>query len=165
MQIPPLDIVFLAVIVLAAIRCTFRGFIREFMTMAAVLLGLILALLFAGILAVFLEQYIGNSMLNHVIAFLIIFIVVYLLLKIFETALRNLFDRLNLENLDKSLGFFLGIVEGLVIVTVMVYLMEVQQFFDFRTILDQSIIAAGVRAILPYTLETIQNGWSSMNNV
>lgn len=143
-----IDIVFTLVIILLAIRGAIRGFITEFMSWAAVLSGLILGVLFSGLLSLAVAKITRSSymMWNQLIAFLVIFIAVYVVVKLFENGIDKLVEKINLENLDRVLGFFLGIVEGFVVVMIIVFVLDVQPFSDTRSLLDNSLY---VKIILP----------------
>ena len=43
-----------------------------------------------------------------------------------------------MRGLDKSLGFFLGIAEGFLVVGLILFLLHSQRFFDIRPVLDAS---------------------------
>lgn len=144
-----LDIVCITIIVVAAIRCAFRGFIREVMSMAALIFGIVAAVFFSKAGAIIIDTYVGYSNWNQIIAFLVIFLVVYLVVKLLEGLLHRLFERIHLERLDRSLGFFLGLAEGAIVVILVVYLLKVQPLFDVSSVLDSSFVAGIVLDIVP----------------
>ena len=148
-KLHPMDIVFLVLIAAGAIRCAFKGFIGEIMSFAALILGIVGAVFFSKAGAIVIDTYVGFSNWNQIIAFLVIFILVYLLVKIIEKILHRILDRINLERLDRVLGFFLGLVEGGLAVVLIVYLMEVQPIFDLDSVLEKSAIASFVSELLP----------------
>lgn len=119
-----IDAIFGAIIVIAVIRCVMKGFVAEALSMAAVIVGILVAVVFAGQVAKLLDKMITPSPWNQLIAFLILFLVVYLIIKILQSALHNIFDKLHLDRLDKALGLFLGIVEGVLAVAVIIFLMN-----------------------------------------
>ena len=149
MKISPLDIVFIVILAGAAIRCTFRGFISEVLSMAALILGVLGAIFFSKAGATLIDGYIGVSRWNQIIAFLVIFVLVYLVIKLIEHLLRRILERINLEKLDRTLGFFLGLFEGILVVVLAVYLMKVQPIFDLDLLLEKSWIAGLVLEVLP----------------
>jgi membrane protein required for colicin V production len=145
-----LDIVFLIIVVFLALRAGFRGFVREFMSMAAVILGIALAVLFSGVAAVYVQPWIGSGTWSQVVSFLGLFLAVYLVVKVFENALNRLVERINLESLDRALGFFLGIAEGLLATFVLVLVFHLQPFIDMRDAINESIMAQFLLPLLPY---------------
>lgn len=150
MDLSGLDIVFLIIVVFLALRAGFRGFVREFMSMAAVILGIALAVLFSGVVAVYVQPWIGSGAWSQIVSFLGLFLVVYLVVKVFENALNRLVERINLESLDRALGFFLGIAEGLLVTFILVLVFHMQPFFDMREAINQSVIAQFLMPLLPY---------------
>lgn len=150
MELTGLDIVFLIIVVFAALRAGFRGFVREFMSMAAVFLGIAIAVLFSGVAAVYVQPWIGAGAWSQVVSFLGLFLVVYLLVKIFESALNRIIERINLESLDKALGFFLGIVEGLLVSFILLLVLQLQPLFDTRQMIADSTLARYLLPLLPY---------------
>lgn len=158
MDFSGLDIVFLVLIGFAAIRSGIRGFVHEFLSMAAVILGIAVAVLFSGLAAQWIQPYVGSGPWAQVIAFLGLFVVVYILVKLFENALDRLVERINLEGLDRALGFFLGIVEGIFLVFVLVLVLQLQPVFDADPILADSVIAPLLYPLLPYAQRVISAG-------
>ncbi len=144
-----LDYIFGGVIVILAIRGIFKGFITELLSMLAIILGIGSALLFSKKGVLVLERIWGQSGWNQVIAFLIIFIVVYIIIKLFENFLHSLFENLNLEKLDKALGFFLGVGEGFLLIVVVLFILNWQPFFDVSDLITNSFFAKFLLPLLP----------------
>lgn len=156
MPIAPLDIVFLVIVAISSIRTTLRGFVAEVMSVAAVVGGILAAVIFSGPLAAYIGAHYGGSVWNTVIAFLAVFLACYLVIKLFERALYRLVDAIHLDQLDRALGFFLGIAEGLLIVVVIVLVLELQPFFKLHATLQTSRVATIIMRLFP--LQPILNG-------
>src|SRR5574344_1574523 len=71
-----LDAIFLVIILLPAIICSIKGFIKEVFGMGALVLGIWAAALFYKLLTPFLSNYIHVQFLAIALSFLIIFLVV-----------------------------------------------------------------------------------------
>jgi membrane protein required for colicin V production len=153
MTFTTLDIIFSLIILFAAIRGSIRGFVKEVGSTASLILGIAAAVLFSGTGSRFLSQYIGDSVWTQLIAFLIIFIVVYLVVKLFENALSSLVERINLEKLDHALGLFIGTAEGLFFVFIILFLLNLQPFFDPAPITQDSFFVRMMEPLLPYAEE------------
>ncbi len=149
MQLSPLDIFFLAVVAVAALRSAYRGFVAEVMSVAALVVGIGAAVLLSGRAAALLAQKLGPSIWNKVIAFLVIFLLSYLVVKIIERALEGAVENLSLGGLDHALGFFLGIAEGLLVVAVMVLILQIQPFVKVDSALRASKIATLLMQLFP----------------
>ena len=79
-----IDIIFGILLIFAAMRSGIRGFVREFMSMAALILGIGSAVIFSGQVAIFVNEYVDAAAWSQVIAFLGLFLSVYLVVKIFK---------------------------------------------------------------------------------
>lgn len=136
-------------------RSGIRGFVREFMSMAALILGIGSAVIFSGQVAIFVNEYVDAAAWSQVIAFLGLFLSVYLVVKIFETALNRLVERINLDNLDHALGFFLGVAEGMLLIFVMLLLLQVQPFVSSEAVVRDSVFAEALLPLLPYASQLL----------
>ncbi len=158
MNIAAFDIVSLVILFILAVRATFRGFLTEIMAMASVIVGITVSVIFTHPVSVVLQKYIGNSFWNTIISFLGLFLITYLVIKIFENSLNTLIEKVHLEKLDQSLGFFLGLIEGFLLVVIIVFAINAQQFFDIHNLFDNSIAASVAEKIIPIGKKIIENG-------
>jgi membrane protein required for colicin V production len=144
-----IDIVFIALIVIFAIRCSLRGFIGEVMSMAAIVLGLGAAFfLYKNGAAYIAERFkIPGPVLSGILAFVIIFFVLFLVIKILGSILNGIVEGVNLGGADRLLGFLFGIIEGVVLVCLVLLVLSIQPLFDSGPLLKDSIFA---RYLLPY---------------
>ena len=99
--------------------------------------------------------YLGTTALTRVAAFLIIFIAVTIIAKIIERILKNILENLNLGGLDRILGLVFGLVEGILVVSVVVFLVRVQPFFDLQDFLASSKIASLLSGIIPANTDAL----------
>lgn len=157
MHVVAFDIVSLVVILIMAVRAVFRGFIDEFLSMAAVILGLAAALLFTGKVRVLVDKYIHSEFWSPVAAFLLLFLAVYIIVKILENALNSLIEKVQLEKLDQSLGFFLGVIEGCLVVVLIVFLLEIQPFVEIGSLFNDSIAYQAADKIIPLGKELLES--------
>lgn len=156
MDLNPIDIVFTLVLVTLTLRAAFRGFVREFMAVAALVLGIGGAALGAGVVALWLEQMLGASLWNHVIAFLGLFLLLYLVIKLTEGALDALVERIHLDSLDHALGLFFGGFEGLVAVFIIILLLQIQPLLELDSLMNGSIYVELLTPLLPYANSFMQ---------
>jgi membrane protein required for colicin V production len=160
-NIPYLDIVFLVLIVVLTIRVVVRGFVKEFLDMAALIGAAVVAIFLSGPLSLLLDKLFGKTGWNQIIAFLACFLIIYIIIKLLETAIHNLFDKLNLEKLDRALGFFLGLIESFLVVSILLLLLNWLKGFKFLNInalLAQSLIA---KILLPIIIPLASSFGSS----
>ena len=144
-----LDYLFGALLIAATVRCVLKGFVAEVIAVASIFGGIICGVLFSGVGAEQLTRLVGESPWNRVIAFLVIFLAVYLVLKISEGLLYRFLEALHLENLDRALGFFWGLLEGTVVCLVLLMILNAQPFLDAGPLVDESIFARTVYTVLP----------------
>ena len=147
--IVPIDIFFTAIILFMTIKAIFRGFIAEMMGIASIGMGIILGVLLSPVLGTFIGNNFGVSNWNRVIAFLVIFLASYLIIKIFENGLGALVDKIHLDKLDRALGLFFGIVEGIVIIIIVVFVIEVQPLIDTQKVEDESFYIQMIHRFMP----------------
>ncbi len=135
------DLVFFAVLIFFIIKVTVRGFIAEFFSKAAVIVGALIAVVFYKLLTPLITQLLGPKALSPIIAFLILFLSSYLVIKLVEVLLGSLFSSKSLKSLDRALGFFLGLIEGLLIIAILLMIITIQPFAEPGIVLDDSIFA------------------------
>ncbi len=156
MHVAAFDIVCLVIVLILAVRATFRGFIDEFMSIASLFLGLGVAVLFTGKASVFVNTYVHSSFWSPVIAFLVLFLVVYIIVKLFENALNSFTEKVHLEKLDQSLGFFLGILEGGIVIVILVFVLEIQPLFHTSALFRNSIAYRIANMVIPVGKELFE---------
>ncbi len=136
-----IDIIFLIILVISIIRVTVKGFIDEFFSKAAVIVGAIVAVLFYKLLSPAIASLLNDSFLSPVVSFLILFLATYLVIKLLQVLIGSLFENESLRNLDKALGSFLGLIEGILIIIIILMILNLQPFFDTNELLGNSIFA------------------------
>lgn len=141
MSFSTIDIIFASVILILVVRCTLRGFVEEFMSVAAITLGLIVAILLYPQGAVYVKTKMNIQVMPQVLAFAALFIGVFILVKIFEHILRDIVQRVQLGSVDRFLGILWGAVEGLLVVALAIFALSVQPLFDASPLLDKSMFA------------------------
>jgi membrane protein required for colicin V production len=149
MNFSALDIVFAALVFLLSLRALLRGFITELMSMASVTLGLLAAFVFHKPGAAFVAEkwFPANPVISDIIAVIALFIIVFVGVKILEHILNDIVSAVDLGGVDRIAGFFLGLAEGALLVTLLVWLISIQPLFDPRPLLETSVIA---RILLPF---------------
>ena len=146
----PIDIIFIAIILVFAIVSAIKGFINAIFNKLCWILGLIAAFLFYNMLSVPMMDFVKNQIASDILSFLVIFIAVFLFIKIIQTILSKVFDGEIMKGLDRSLGFFFGLVEGIVIVYVFIFLALKQPWFPKPEFLTSSIFVKMFEHIINY---------------
>jgi membrane protein required for colicin V production len=138
-----LDIIFAVLILLLTLRCFFKGLITEVMSMASLVLGLLVAFLFHKPAAAYVaERWLPDSrILADIIATAALFIIVFVAIKLLERIIQDIIQAVDLGGLDRFLGLIFGFVEGVLLVTLIVWLISIQPIFDPEPLLESSVIA------------------------
>ncbi len=157
MSFSAVDIFFFLIFVIFIIRGTFKGFVGELFGKLSFIIGILCAILLNGIVGGFILKKISNPYAARIIAFFIVFALVFTVLKLIQKLLENLFDGEILASLDRALGFFLGAAEGIAAVALVIYLMSVQSFFDFDSLLKDSFFFKMLSPLIKFSLESIKN--------
>ncbi|GHV49000.1 hypothetical protein AGMMS49546_39760 [Spirochaetia bacterium] len=142
-SLPVIDIIFIILMLLLVVRCSLRGFVMELMSMAAVVLGLLGAFLLYKNGGLFLrEKYFPTlKAIPEILAFLAIFLIIFVVVKIVEHILRDIIQRINFGGVDHFLGFIFGLVEGIILVSLILLALSVQPLFNEGPLLERSIFA------------------------
>lgn len=151
-----LDIVFAIIIVFLSVRGLIRGFLGEFFSIGSVVAGLGAAVFFSSALAGPVERTLGVSGWGQVISFLGLFLVTYLLMKFIERTLRRGMEGISLQNLDKALGFFLGLGEGIIVTGLLILVLRAQPLFDFTALLEGSLLARILSPLISIGAQTFK---------
>jgi membrane protein required for colicin V production len=138
-----IDIVFCVLIFIITVRAGLRGLIKEVMSMASAALGLIAAIVFFRRGAAFVRTKILSdvAVLPELIAFAAIAAIVFFAIKILEHILQDIISRIHLGGLDRALGLVFGLLEGLIVVWLIIFLINIQPLFSAESVLDSSVFA------------------------
>jgi membrane protein required for colicin V production len=149
MSVAVIDIVFLGLIAIFSLRCAVRGFVSEVLSMAALVFGLLTAIFFfrTGAQIVRNQFMPGVEVVPEIIAFIALFMIVFIVIKILELMLKGIIDGIRLGGVDRFLGFFFGIAEGIIVVCLFLFLISIQPFVDSEIILEKSLTA---KILLPF---------------
>ena len=149
-----LDIVFAIIAAFMLLRGLLRGALAELFSAGAIIAGIAAAVLFSASAGAMVEERFGYSGWGHIIAFLGLFLVTYVVMKILEKIVRSFVETVKLQNLDKALGFFLGLIEGIALVAVVIFILRLQPVFDVKSMLAGSLC---VRMIDPLVVFVLRN--------
>jgi len=148
-----LDIIALIVLLVAALRAMFKGFVKEFMAKAGILIGFLGALMFSSLLAGYLDDRFALGNWSNIISFILLFAAGFLLSQIAASTVRSVLEGLHLAFLDNILGFLLGLLEGAVLISFAVYILRLQTVLDVEMFLTHSRVVEFLEPIAPYGIE------------
>jgi len=141
MNIATIDIIFGSLVLILAVRCALKGFLDEFLSMAGIVLGVLAAVLLFKPGAAFVRDSLGWTVLPELIAFVALFLIVFIVVKIVEKLVGDIVEKVNLTGLDRAFGVLLGLVEGLLVVSVVLFILSIQPLFDPAALLERSLFA------------------------
>ncbi len=149
MSVAFIDIFFIIIIVLFSILVAIKGFVAEFFGKAAFGLAIISAVLFFDNLTPFIASLIPVPVIPIIVSFILIFSAVYIVLKFIQVITKKIFfSGPVMGGLDRSLGFILGLVEGVVICAFICVLMTIQPFLDLNSVLADSFFFAILQPLI-----------------
>ena len=96
-----------------------------------------------------------NETVSFILCFVLIFVVIFLIVKIIQTVFERIFDGEIMKGLDRSLGFFFGLVEGLVVIFVFVLILTYQPWFDCTKIFEGSLFIKLLSPLLDYSSQNL----------
>jgi membrane protein required for colicin V production len=144
-----IDVVFLVIIAIFAFRCAARGFIGELLSMAALIFGMLAAICFFRWGGQLIRSWFmpGVRVLPEVIAFVTFFLIVFITIKTIEITLKSIIEKIQLGGLDRMLGLLFGFVEGVIIVCLILFVINILPPVVSGHVLEKSLFA---RILLPF---------------
>jgi membrane protein required for colicin V production len=142
------DIVCGIIVLFMLLRGLLRGALAELFSLGAVIAGIAAAVIFSASIGVLVEEHLGLNGWGRIIAFMGLFLVTYIIMKIIKKLLKSFVDSVNLQNLDKALGFFMGLLEGLALVALLIFFLRLQPLFDVRGMLAGSLCVKIIHPLL-----------------
>jgi membrane protein required for colicin V production len=152
-----LDWILAAIVILIALRCLVRVFVKEAASIAGEIAGLACALLFYKKVGTFINSLIPLGNFAEFVGFFAAFLVGFIVVLIIGRLLREGLEAAHLERLDSFLGFIGGILEGAVVISVLLVLIQIQPLFDTRKILAESRIASIILPVIGPTVNATLN--------
>jgi membrane protein required for colicin V production len=148
LEISVIDVIFILLLILFVVRCYLKGFVSELFSMAAVVLGLLASLFFYKNGGEYLRSRFWPELklIPEVIAFISLFLIVFIVIKLLEIMLKGIINGVKLTGADRFLGIFFGMAEGIVVISLVVFVLRIQPLFDPSSILSESVFA---RLLLP----------------
>lgn len=152
-----IDVIFILVILIFAIVAMARGFIKAIFSKLCWILGLIFAFLFYKKLTAQMNSLVHNETISLILCFVLIFIVVFLIVKIIQVILEKVFGGEIMQGLDRALGFFFGLIEGVVFVLIFTFILLNQPWFDCSKLFEGSVIVHLLTPLLDLSNKGIKN--------
>jgi len=150
------DIAALVVMAVIGIRGLSRGFVREFLSKASYIIGLLAALMFAALLAEPIDAWLGIGKWSDIAAFIVLFAAGFGVTRMFSVTIRRVLEDLHLAFFDNILGAVLGILEGAIIISFIIFLLRLQTVLQVDSFITQSAVASFLEPIAPYSIDLVK---------
>ncbi len=141
-----LDIIFCIVLALLALRCFFKGIVYELMTKASILVSVLLAIIFYRVVGSLLSNLVQLGEFAPIAGFIVVALVVFLVMKLLHASIATIVEGLNIQSIDRILGLFLGLAEGIMLSSLVLIALKLQPVFDLSATFEGSLFA---RILLP----------------
>jgi len=136
-----LDTLLLVVILLCGILGVYWGLIRQILSVAGMIAGLVLASRYGERVADWLSSFIPNNTVVQVLGFVFVLIAVSAAVSLLATLLRRFVGLLFLGWLDHLLGGVLGLIQGMLLCTIILIVVAVFPTEVFANALANSRVA------------------------
>ncbi len=133
------DWLIVAVVLLSVVSAGMQGFFAEALSMAGLVVGYMVAAWKYPGLSDWFMTFLKNAWLADIFSFLIIFFAILLVFNVAARIARKLMKAAGLSRFDRFLGALLGVVKGVLVVTVV--LMGMTAFTPTSTMLKRSVLA------------------------
>jgi len=133
------DWLIVVVVLLNVVSAAVQGFFAEALSMAGLVVGYLVAAWQYPGLSEWFMTFLKNAWLADIFSFLIIFFVILLLFNVAAKVARKLMKAAGLSGFDRFMGALLGVVKGVLVVTVV--LMGMTAFTPTSTMLKKSVLA------------------------
>lgn len=153
------DYAVMAVIVLSALRGTWRGFLSEVFGLVGWIVAFLVACRFVGLVVPWIPaNWPGGALTQWLIAFAVIVVGVILVAGVASAVLSRLVQATGLSGVDRSLGLLFGLARGVVLVLILVALAgltELPKQAFWRDALLRPYAEQGVRELKPLLPEAL----------
>lgn len=142
-----LDILFLTIVILSTLFGVLKGFIRELFSLAFFIIALILSFLYYSDVGTIYSKHLSENIANFA-GFVTVFVIVLVVGTLVTYFIKKMFVLGPLKTIDRIFGGVFGLVRGILIAALIVFIMIAFQIND--DLVRKSRLS-------PYVLETIKS--------
>ena len=124
------DIVILIVILISLLLGLWRGFVKEAFSLASWIAAVLVAVFFGAPLAELFTGVLDNAMVRRILASSLLFILVMFVGAFIGNIMSKLSAKIGLRGVDMSLGSLFGLLRGVIIVLLVLFLTVPFQFSE-----------------------------------
>jgi membrane protein required for colicin V production len=153
-SIAMLDIILAILILILVVRCALRGFLTEVFSVASFIFGILGAISFYKKGTQFIRARVFQDVpiLPEILAFTALFCIIFVAIKVLESLIKDIVERIDLGGVDRFMGVLWGFIEGLVCVVLVLFVLHIQPLVEKESILEGSIFA---QLLLPVIEQSI----------
>jgi len=116
------DIAILVIVSISALISLFRGFVREVLSVVAWVVAFWVAFRFSSKFAPLFEAFVELPSVRTVLAFVVLLVATLVVIGLVNFLIAKIIDSTGLTGTDRALGMIFGILRGVAIVGVLVFL-------------------------------------------
>ena len=120
----PIDIIIFIILLYFMINGARKGFIKEISRIIGIFFGIYISNKIGNQFIPFFEPYIGYEPLLYVFSYFSVFLIVVFIIGIIASLTQKFFEFILLGWLNKILGLLLGLLKGLIIVSLVIFTLE-----------------------------------------
>ena len=135
------DVFAIIVILIPAVRCLFRGFTKEILSLVGLLGGIILGRLFCGQVGSLFHNWVQNQWAINAIGFVLIYFIINTACVVASFLMSKFMKKTALTAVDRLGGFALGVLKGVLIAGVFVLIVN-----SIAGSIDHSFLATSILA-------------------
>ena len=154
MSVQIIDIIFFAIVIFFAVCGLMKGFVDMVFNKLAPIASIWAAILFYKMLSSYLEPYISHTVARYVLSFFMIFAGFFIVVKVIQKVVGSIFKTVILNQLNRTLGFFMGIIEALAIIVLILIVLGIQPWFNVSGFLENSLFYSLFNSFTAYPLNT-----------
>jgi membrane protein required for colicin V production len=123
-DMPVVDLVIIAIILISSVISLFRGFVKEALSLSSWIAAGWIAFNFSSNLATLLEGTIGINSVRVAVAAVILFIVTIIIGSVLVFIITAMIDKSGLTSTDRSIGLVFGLIRGVLIIVGLIYIIN-----------------------------------------
>ena len=117
------------------------GFLDELLSLVVFIVGGYLAYSLSPYLIPYLDFLSNSYLILKIISVIIIFIVIYIIGKLLKTFILDMINETELNGFDKFLGMILGLLKGVVVVSVIILIFSYLKITPVQDLIKASFIS------------------------
>ena len=120
----PIDIIISLLLMYFMINGARKGFIKEITRIIAIFSGIFFANKMGNIFIPYIEPYISYEPLLYTVSYFTVFIIIVFIIGIVGATIQKFFELILLGWLNRLLGILIGLLKGLIIVSLIIFTLE-----------------------------------------